>query len=90
MAQRNIKAATKTYAFKVIVESDGEAWSAYCPALLKHGGATWGATREEALQNIEEVVKMVVESLIEHGDPIPDEPAGEVQVFAEPLVAVTV
>jgi predicted RNase H-like HicB family nuclease len=90
MVQRKIKAVTKTYAFKVIVEPDGDAWSAYCPALLKQGGATWGVTREEALQNIEEVVKMVVESLIEHGDPIPEEPTGEVQVFAEPLVAVTV
>ena len=80
----------KTYAFKVVVEPDDDRWHAYCPALLTKGAATWGHTKEEALQNIEEVVKMVVESMIEYGEPIPEEPADEVQIFSEPLVAVTV
>jgi predicted RNase H-like HicB family nuclease len=80
----------KTYVFRVVVEPDEDAWHAYCPALVSQGGATWGATKEEALQHIEEVVKMVVESLIEHGEPVPETPADEVQVSTEPQVAVTI
>jgi predicted RNase H-like HicB family nuclease len=71
-----------TYTFKVIVESDEDRWHAYCPALVEQGAATWGATREEALANIDEVVKMVVASLIEHGEAI--EPADAVEVSCEP------
>ena len=81
---------SKTYTFKVIVEPDEDRWHAYCPALLKQGASTWGSTQEEALKNIEEVVKMVVESLLEHGDPIPEGPKEEVAVFPESRVAVTV
>jgi predicted RNase H-like HicB family nuclease len=80
----------KTYIFKVIVEPDETAWSAYCPALLKHGAATWGKTQEEALRNINEVIQMVIESLIDHGEPIPEGPADSVQVSNEARVAVTV
>jgi predicted RNase H-like HicB family nuclease len=79
-----------TYTFKVVVEPDEDAWHAYCPALVRQGGATWGKTREEALAHIEEVVRMVVESLREHGEPVPEGPADQVQVSAEPVVAVTV
>ena len=78
-----------TYAFEVVVEPDEDLWHAYCPALERHGAATWGHTREEALRHIEEVVRLVVESMIEHGEAIPT-PAGEVQVSEEPVVAVTV
>jgi len=80
----------KTYAFKVVIEPDEDRWYAYCPALLAKGGATWGETREEALRHIEQVVKMVIESLVEHGEPIPEGPADLVMVSAEPLVAVTI
>lgn len=79
-----------TYSFKVAVEPDDDRWHAYCPVLKRLGGATWGYTREEALQNIHEVVKMVVESMQEHGEAIPTEPADEVHVSKEPLVAVTI
>jgi len=79
-----------TYNFKVVVEPDGERWHAYCPALVSQGAATWGHTEKEALKNIEDVVKMVVESLLEHGDPIPTSPSGFVQVSPEPQVAVIV
>jgi predicted RNase H-like HicB family nuclease len=80
----------KSYVFKVVVEPDEDRWHAYAPALVGQGGATWGYTREEALKNITEVVQMVVESLAEHGDMIPEEPEDQVQVFSEPRVAVTV
>ena len=59
----------KSYIFKAVVEPDEDRWSAFCPALLKQGAATWGHTQEEALKNLQEVVQMVLESLIEHGEP---------------------
>ena len=64
----------KTYTFNVVVEPDEDRWHAECPPLVRQGAATWGHTKEEALQNIEEVVKMVVESLIERGESIPESP----------------
>jgi predicted RNase H-like HicB family nuclease len=80
----------KTYTFNVVVEPDEDRWYAECPPLVRQGAATWGYTREEALHNIEEVVRMVVESLIEHGEPVPEGPSDEVQVTVAPRVAVTV
>ncbi len=80
----------KTYLFRVVVEPDDDVWSAYCPALLEKGGATWGKTQEEALKNIHEVVRMVIDSMVEHGEPLPDESGDEVQVLVESRVAVTV
>jgi predicted RNase H-like HicB family nuclease len=81
----------KTYIFKVVIEEDRfedgrMAYHAYCPGLK--GATTWGYTEEEALRNIREVVEMTVDSMIEHGEPIPE--GSEVQVFLEPRVAVTV
>lgn len=58
----------KTYLFRVVVEPDEDRWHAYCPALEEKGAATWGYTEEEALKNIQEVVHMVVRSLIRHGE----------------------
>jgi predicted RNase H-like HicB family nuclease len=66
----------KSYVFTVVVEPDEDRWYAYAPALVSQGGATWGYTKEEALANIGEAVRLVVESLKEHGDPILTEPAG--------------
>lgn len=86
--QHNIQG--KSYLFTVVVEPDEDRWYAYAPALVEQGGTTWGHTKEEALANIAEVVQMVVESLQEHGEPIPEEPADQVQVFGDPKVAVTV
>lgn len=53
--------------FRIEVEPDEDAWHAYCPALVKYGGATWGKTREEALRNIRQVVEMVITDLAEAG-----------------------
>jgi len=80
----------KTYIFKVVVEPDEDVWTAYCPALLRQGASTWGVTKEEALSNIEEVVRMVAESLLEDGEPLPEGPTDEVQVSDAPSVAVTI
>ena len=86
----------KTYSFKVIVERDVDfdgnpsGWHAYCPALERQGASTWGASEADALKNINEVVRMVVESMLEHGEHIPEGPADQVEVTVEPRVAVTV
>ncbi len=88
--QSGEKTSLKTYTFKVIVEPDDDRWSAYAPALVAKGGATWGDTKEEALKHIQEVVQMVVETLIEDGEAIPLEPKDAVQVLEEPAVSVIV
>jgi len=81
----------RTYIFKVEIEEDRfedgpMAYHAYCPAL--RGASTWGYTKAEAIRNIREVIEMTLESMIEHGEPIPEEP--EVQISSEPKVAITV
>jgi predicted RNase H-like HicB family nuclease len=80
----------KSYTFRVVVEPDEDRWYAYCPALEGKGGATWGHTREEAIKHIGEVVQLVVESMIEHGERLPEETTEEVQVTVEPRVTVNV
>ena len=49
-----------------------------------------GHTREEALKHIDEVVQLVVDSMIEHGELLPEESSDDVQVTVEPRVTVTV
>ena len=90
----------KTYNFKVVVEQDEDfdgnpsGWHAYCPALENVGGSTWGETKEEALKNIGDVVRMIVEEFIEDGTPLPEGPGDTVEVaevsLEEPRIAVTV
>lgn len=78
----------KTYVFRVVVEPDDDRWTAYCPSLVSQGASTWGDTQEEALKNIQEVLQMTLESMVKHDESIPED-ATEVQVYAEPRVAVT-
>jgi len=89
----------RTYTFKVVVEADEDAqgnpaWHAYCPVLANVGGASSGRTREEALKNINEVVRMIVEEFIEEGTPLPEGSSGDVEVAEiskeEARIAVTV
>ena len=85
-----------TYNFKIVVEPDEDfdghpsGWHAYCPSLERQGASTWGETEDDALKNIKELVRMVVESMLEHGDRNPEEPSDQVEVTVEPRVAVTV
>jgi predicted RNase H-like HicB family nuclease len=86
----------KTYSFKVVVEPDEDfdgnpsGWHAFCPALESRGAATWGPTEAEALKNINAVVQMVVESMLAHGEQVPEAPSDQAGVTVEPRVAVTV
>ena len=59
----------------VVIEPAEGAWRAYCPVLLDYGAAIWGATREEALDHIREVVGMIVRRMAEDGASIPIAPA---------------
>ena len=74
----------KSYLFGVILEPDEDQWRAYVPDWEAQGAATWGRTREEALKNIQEVMQMLLEEMIEDGDPIPD----TVTVLDRPMIAV--
>lgn len=86
----------KTYNFKVVLEPDEDSdgnpfgWHAYCPAIERLGASTWGETEEKALKNINEVVRMVVESMLERGDRIPEEPADQEEVADGHRVVLTV
>jgi len=53
----------------VVLEPDEGGFFVYVPALP--GCLSEGATREEALQNIQEAAALYIESLIAHGEPIP-------------------
>ena len=80
----------KTYTFKVVVEPDEGGYHAYCPALRHHGAVTQGATPEEALKNINEVVQMIVDELLQDHVPLPTASGDDVEVFDGTRVAVTV
>lgn len=88
--------AMKTYNFRVVIEPDEDfdgnpsGFHAFCPALERLGASTWGATEAEALKNIDDVIHLVVESMVEHGEAIPEEPSDQVEVTVEPRIAVTV
>ena len=76
----------KSYVFRVVLEPDEDVWRAYIPELEAKGAATWGNTQEDALRNIREVAQMVIEALLEDGEPLPP----SVTEIDQPVVAVTV
>ena len=76
----------KTYRYRVVVAPDEDCWTAYCPVLEAKGAATWGYTREEAIKNIREVLKMTLESMSRHGEDIPEEPEEGALVLEESVV----
>jgi len=86
----------KAYSFKVVIEPDEDfdgnpsGWHAYCPVLEAQRASTRGETEAAALKNINDVVRMVVESMLEHGQHIPEERSDQVEVTVELRVAVTV
>ena len=61
----------KIYKFQAVIEPDEDEWFACCPALETRGAATGGITWEEAYINIHQVLRMTLESMIEHGETIP-------------------
>ena len=65
--------SSKTYKFQAVIEPDEDQWHAFCPTLISRGAATGGITWDEAYINIHQVLKMTLESMIEHGEQIPNE-----------------
>ena len=57
------------FAVELCIVKDGDSYYAYCPALP--GVHIDGETEEEAIRNATVAVKLYIESLIDHGDPIP-------------------
>lgn len=80
----------QTYIFQVELEPDEDGWRAFYPAWEHVGASTWGCTQKEALKNIREVLEMVLEDLVEENDPIPELPAGQGFISAQPQIAVTI
>jgi len=78
----------KSYVFKVVVAEDEhedgrKAYQAHCPEIEE--AVTWGDTREEAMQRINELLHALVQIRIEKGLPIPNSIE-----FESPAVVVTV
>lgn len=60
------------YNYTIILEKEEEGgYHAFCPALP--GCHTQGETFDEVLKNIEDAVKLYIESLKAHGESIPEE-----------------
>lgn len=84
----------KSYIFRAVIEEDPfedgrMAYRAYVPILEEKGASTFGYTKEEALENLQEVLNMLIKSMIEYNESILEE-LEEVEVREEPLVTVTV
>ena len=60
----------KTYALAVDFEQEEDgSWSVDIPAIP--ACAAWGVTREEALENLQDLTQSYLEVLLEFGDPLP-------------------
>ncbi len=62
----------KEYTYTVVLEREEDGgYHAFCPALP--GCHSQGDTYDEALANIQDAIKLYIESLQKHGDKVPDE-----------------
>ena len=78
--------AVKSYVFQAALEQEEDGrWSAWIEALP--GCATWGHSREEALEALKEAAQAYLEVLVEKGRQIPE--TDTVQTANALLVAVT-
>ena len=63
----------KSYVFEVVIQEDFNdgrpGFSAHCPTLT--GAYTWGETRVQALERIQEAVKLILDELRDEGKPVP-------------------
>ena len=61
----------KIYTFTVVCEKDGDGYFVYVPQL--QGCHSQGDTYEEAMSNIREATQAYLESMMQHGEEIPNE-----------------
>ncbi|MBI4553533.1 MAG: type II toxin-antitoxin system HicB family antitoxin [Candidatus Latescibacteria bacterium] len=77
----------KTYIFEASIEQEEDGrWSAWIEALP--GCATWGYTKEEALEALREATQAYIEVLLEKGHRIPHTKG--VKILDVPAVTVMV
>ena len=81
----------KSYVFEVVIEEDQfedgrPGFSAHCPSI--EGAYTWGETRDQALERIQESVKLILDEMRDEGKPVP--PNSAVMELESPAVLVTV
>jgi antitoxin HicB len=62
---------TETRTYTLAIEKYPDGYLAYFPALP--GCNTWGKTHEDAVRYAEEALRLYLDTLIEHGDAIPEE-----------------
>ncbi len=56
-----------TYQVPVVVERDGEGYHVFCPSI--RGCRSHGATYEEALERIQDAIRLNLELMQERGEP---------------------
>ncbi len=86
----------KSYTFKVVLEKDKwpdetdekAVWRAFIPSIK--AAHAWGDTKQQALENLQNAVELILEDMLEQGKEIPQEFRQEVQVSEEPLLTVSV
>jgi predicted RNase H-like HicB family nuclease len=64
-----LKLKRRSYRLPVVIEKNGKGYFAYCPSL--QGCYTQGDTYEEALENIEDAVRLHIEDRLACGEVIP-------------------
>lgn len=75
---------TRDYKFVAIIKPAEEGgFYAYCPSLP--GCSTQGEKYAEAVANIEDAIKGMVEAMIEHGEPLPLEATEDNYVLDIPI-----
>lgn len=57
----------------ILYQDEDNYWIAECPSLP--GYISQGDTEQEAIENIKEAIELYIESLVAHGEPVPDDPA---------------
>jgi len=60
---------TKVTEYLVVIEGGDDSWSAYVPDLP--GCVSAGSSRDEVERLIREAITMHIESMREHGEPVP-------------------
>ena len=68
-------------------EEDGR-WSAWIDSLP--GCADWGYTKAEALEELRKAAEMFIKSMLEHGDPIPNDNVDSTGNVTEGTVEVAI
>ena len=64
----------KTYKFLGEIEQEGDEWIVRCPTMERYGGFAGGDTKEEAWSYCQEILTANIETMLELGMPVPEEP----------------